>query len=160
MSGKLIICKIKDDYIQYMRNFDSNIYYNKSETRPYIGILLYVNDVKYYAPLSSPKDKHINMRESIKYEKIDEGKLGLLNLSNMIPVPDKVIINFDINKDKNKYLYFSQLRYFKKNYKKIIKKANKLYSLVASGNEKLKKYCCDYVLLEKKLKNSEYNKVL
>jgi protein AbiQ len=152
MKDKLILCKIKDDYIQYMYNFDSNIYYNKKESRPYLGVLLYVNNIKYYAPLSSPKKKHVKMKESIKYEKIDKGKLGLLNLSNMIPVPDTAILDFDVNKDKNKYLYFSQLRYFKKNYTKIMKKAKKLYSLVVFGNEKLKSHCCNYILLEEKSK--------
>ncbi|HML05079.1 MAG TPA: type III toxin-antitoxin system ToxN/AbiQ family toxin [Methanobacterium sp.] len=151
MKNKPIICKIKDDYINYMYSFDSNVYYNKNEQRPYLGILLCVNDFNYYAPLSSPKEKHEKMKESIKYEKVCDGRLGLVNLSNMLPVLDSVIIKFDINQSENKNLYLSQLRYFKKNYTKIQKKANKLYSLVTSGNKGLMVNCCNYLLLEKKL---------
>jgi protein AbiQ len=104
---KLTICKIKEDYIEYMNKFDSKVYYNKGEGRPYIGILFEINNFKYYAPLSSPKEKHQNMPENIKYVKIQNGEFGLLNLSNMIPVLDDVIINFDIRTSTNKNIYFS-----------------------------------------------------
>lgn len=153
---KLTICYIKDEYIEYLQKFDDKVYYNKNSTRPYLGIILEINDFKYYAPLSSPKLKHQGLRESIKYEKINDGKYGLLNISNMIPVQDKLIMAFDINQIKDykyKNILISQLRYLKANKNKIFKKALKLYKLITSGNEKLKKSCCDYSILESKIQN-------
>lgn len=49
---------------------------NKNETRPYIGVLLEINNkIKYFAPLSSPKIKHRNMKTQIDFIKIDGGKI-------------------------------------------------------------------------------------
>jgi len=32
--------------------------YDIKEKRPFIGIILKINDINYFAPLSSPKEKH------------------------------------------------------------------------------------------------------
>lgn len=42
---------IKDDYIRYLRQYDFKVADNKNESRPYVGIVLEINDTKYYAPL-------------------------------------------------------------------------------------------------------------
>ena len=55
---------IKDDYIHYLRQFDSKVAENKGESRPYVGIMLEVNGTKYYAPFSSPKPKHQHMKNT------------------------------------------------------------------------------------------------
>lgn len=46
---------IKDIFIAYLRQFDSKVAENKNESRPYVGIVLQIEDIKYYAPFSSPK---------------------------------------------------------------------------------------------------------
>ena len=40
---------------------------DSKQTRPFIGILLTVNENAYYAPLSSPKPKHLKMKNQIDF---------------------------------------------------------------------------------------------
>ena len=54
-----------------------------AELRPFVGVLLEINKCKYFAPLSSPKPKHIKMKNQVDFYKIDSGKLGAINLNNM-----------------------------------------------------------------------------
>jgi hypothetical protein len=56
--------------------------------------------MKYYVPLSSYKpEKHNKMPNKIDFIRIEDEKnqYAVLNLNNMIPVPDEAIIDFDIN---------------------------------------------------------------
>ena len=59
----LEIVKIDPNYCDYLRKFDSKIYYNKyqKENRPFIGVLFKIKNMNYFAPLSSPKAKHLVM---------------------------------------------------------------------------------------------------
>lgn len=50
---------ISESYINYLRQFDKNVAYNKNITRLYIGIFYTYNNYNYFAPLSSPKPKQI-----------------------------------------------------------------------------------------------------
>lgn len=54
---------IKNNYIEYLRQFDIKVAENKKESRPYIGIVLQIESIKYYAPFSSPKPKHKRMKK-------------------------------------------------------------------------------------------------
>ena len=53
--------------------------------RPYIGVLFEIDRKKYLAPLSSPKPKHLTMKNSLDFVKINQGKFGVINLNNMFP---------------------------------------------------------------------------
>lgn len=44
---------IKDEYIYHLKKFDDSVADNKNETRPYIGIVISVEGINYYAPLLS-----------------------------------------------------------------------------------------------------------
>ena len=84
----LKIYYIDESYINYLRQFDKNVAYNKNTTRPYIGIVYTYNNYNYFAPLSSPKPKHININpKAIDIYKIKDGELGVVNINNMIPTP-------------------------------------------------------------------------
>ncbi len=51
----LYFIKIKEDYMEYLKKFDSKIQDNSNlkNNKPYIGILIESNDgQKYFAPLS------------------------------------------------------------------------------------------------------------
>ena len=41
---------IKDDFISFLRQYDSKVSENKNQTRPYVGVVLEINSIKYYAP--------------------------------------------------------------------------------------------------------------
>ena len=167
MKNPFIIVKIDSAYCDYLRNFDNKVPYNSGikELRPFIGILFNINEIRYFAPLSSPKAKHIKLKNTIDLVKIDEGKLGVININNMIPVNEKNYELFDLNisnksveEVKRIRLINQQLRWLNSHKNNIIGKALGLYNKFI--NNKLSKNvvdrCCDFKLLETKC--NEYNK--
>ena len=59
---------------------------NKNQKRSYIGVVYTFNVSNYFAPLAHPRPKHLKMSErAIDVFKIDKGKLGIVNINNMIP---------------------------------------------------------------------------
>lgn len=157
------IYMINDDYINYLRHFDDKVAMNiKSNEgiRKYIGIVFEVGKLKYFAPMSSPKLKHKNIDSSqIDCVKIKNGKLGIVNLNNMIPVQDECLISFDINNEEEKYknLLFNQFKHLNKSYKEIKEKSEKLHSIVNSKkHKKLADRCCNFKLLEQKCIEYKY----
>ncbi len=92
---KLILVRLDSDYCDYLRTFDKKVpyNYNKKKLRPFVGVLFEIDECKYFAPLSNPKNKHRIMKPTLDFLKIDYGKLGAINFNNMLPVTDKNIIN-------------------------------------------------------------------
>lgn len=90
---------VDSKYCDYLRQFDKCVPYtmDKKSTRPFIGVLLVVDNHKYYAPLSSPKPKHIKMKNQIDFIKINNGEWGAINLNNMIPIAEQFVEKIDPN---------------------------------------------------------------
>ena len=161
---KLVI--IDSKYCDYLREFDDRVPYNfsKKENRPFVGILFEIENIKYFAPLSSPKEKHRMMHNMLDFLKIDDGKLGVLNFNNMIPVPDcsYYLINMNdpnkLNDIKYYNLLLDQLSWLNEHYIQVKNKSKRLYKLYTL--RKLSKVifdrCCDFTLLEEKCR--KYNK--
>ncbi len=149
---------IKDEYIKYLKKFDLKICENKKETRPYLGVVLEIDGIKYYAPFSSPKLKHLKMKNSKDFRKIKNGELGVINFNNMIPVLDECLILIDINNikdDKYKRLLQNQYKAINEEENKIKDIAAKLRKMILTDNDKLtsddlriKDRCCNLKLLE------------
>ena len=161
------IVKVDYKYCDYLRKFDSRVSYNagSKELRPFIGILFEVEKCEYFAPLSSPKIKHLNIKNNVDIVKIDNGKLGVVNFNNMIPVSKNNYEFFDLNSEpRNTYelkrinLLNTQLLWLNKNIKNVKGKATKLYEMYKNNNlpNRIKSRCCDFTLLEEKC--NEYNK--
>ena len=163
----LKIVRVDSNYCDYLRRYDNKVSYNKNEKelRPFIGILFKIDIYEYFAPLSSPKPKHKNMKNTLDFFKIKNGELGAVNFNNMIPVNENDYALIDLNKKTNnsgekKYqkLLREQLNWLNKNYNQVKDKSYKLYSLY--NNWKLPKNvierCCNFKLLE--VKCAEYNK--
>lgn len=137
----------------------------QKETRPFVGVIVICDTKKYCVPLSSPKSKHQTMKNDVDFSKIyDKDRLiGVLNFNNMIPVDDQFIIPLNLKNSSSdtpaqrnyKALAAKQIDFCRQNQDAIVKKANKLYSIVTSGsaNGNLKKRCCDFVKLERILAN-------
>ena len=111
MNNNLILVRIDMDYCNYLRLYDRKVSYNydKKELRPFVGVLFEINDCMYFAPLSSPKAKHLKIKSNLDFLKLDKGKLGAINFNNMIPVTEKNIVKLDldkkcINKSEEKYV--------------------------------------------------------
>ena len=124
---------ISDKYINYLHSFDEKVADNKHESRPYIGVVVQIGVVNYYAPFTSPKPKHLKMKNSIDFRKIHGGKYGAINFNNMIPVPNEALILINIEKEPNlKYRRLLQNQYIaiEKDMEAIAKTARKLRTLL------------------------------
>lgn len=173
---------VDKDYVNYLIQFDSKVGYVEYGERMklHIGIILIIEDFNYYVPVSSVKDKHKKMSNSLDFYKLRDRASGyvyaVINLNNMIPVPDTCIIqlkydrienfrSFSDNTEKNEYIYLLQKE------KSLIddvqdilqNKAMKLYKkCVDEPNSILATRCYDFKMLEEKcsLYEGEGNSVL
>ena len=154
MKNNIRIYEIKDTYVKYLSNYQKHIYTPKDGTfkRKYIGVVLEIKGIEYFAPLSSYKEKHKKMKEVVDIIKIKE--YAVINLNNMVPVPDSQIVNIDINKEKDssyKYLLQAESREINRQKNRIRKNAEIVYShKIHNGNATpLSKRTNDFELLEK-----------
>lgn len=169
MNKKFKIVKVDYEYCDYLRQFDNKISYNAGfkELRPYIGVLFIIDNIEYFAPLSSPKPKHKKLKNTLDLIKIDNGEYGVINFNNMIPVNLNNYTEFDLNKktdDKKEMLRINllnnQLRWMTANKKEILTKSKLLYNLYKDNKlpQNVKNRCCNFILLEEKCKY--YNRKL
>ena len=161
MDQDLMPVLIDSKYCDYLRTFDHRVAYNKDrkDLRPFIGILFEVSGKKYFAPLSSPKGKHLKMRNNLDFLRIKGGEYGAINFNNMIPLIEGVFQMIDLNKtglspSEQRYqdLLINQRNWLNARRDQIRSKASNLYD--SYKNNKLPKNirdrCCDFILLEGK----------
>lgn len=159
MSKMLKIYYLDDKYINYLRQFDEKVAYNKNQTRPYVGVVYTFNGFNYFAPLSSPKPKHLLMKEkALDIFKIDHGKLGVVNINNMIPTPSfclTEVLPTITNNNAYKLLIQDQTTYLNNKKNDLLKKVSQFRKLVDNGHlpQNVKNRCCNFALLEIKCKN-------
>lgn len=161
---------VDKEYVKYLRKFDSrveNIDY-KGNLKPYIGIIIKINNFNYYVPISSPKKKHYKMKDSMDLIRIrrDNKILGVLNLNNMIPISnqyiklleyDKIDQYRDFENDVQRRLYIklldTELDIINSKNENIRKCAIKLYQeKINNPTTKVAMRCCDFQNLEEKAK--------
>lgn len=153
------IYEVDNKYIDYLSPFAPHMFFNKkaeqNNERKYIGVILYVNGMKYFAPLSSFKAKHHRMQESVDFIKI--GNMAVVNINNMFPVPDdcfvRVVIS-DVKDWRYQNLLRKEYRILKVVQDKICCNAITVYNhRIKNGDgTKLGKRCNDFKLLEEKSK--------
>lgn len=144
-----------DKYINYLRQFDDRVPYNKNSTRPYIGIVYEYQGINYFAPLSSPKPKHKTISDkAIDIFKIDDGNLGVVNLNNMIPIPNNAITDVlsVVSDEKYKAMIENQLTYINNHKSILLKKVSQLQRRYRNGylTQQIAERCCNFELLEEK----------
>ena len=143
---KLYFITLTSNYLKYLGIYENKV--SLKANRPFIGIVFKVNNKEYFAPLSSPKEKHKRMKTNIDFFKIDKGNLGIINFNNMIPVInndicrnklDLEMLSKSLNTDDIKYfrLLKNQLEYCEKNKNIILAKAEKIYNIFTKNLEKL-----------------------
>lgn len=161
MDKQLILVRLDSKYCDYLRQFDKKVPYNydSKELRPFIGVLFEVNNCMYFAPLSSPKPKHLKMKTKLDFLKLKNGKLGAINFNNMIPVKEDNIIKLDLDKEcltksEERYtkLLKEQIYWLNRNDEKLYGRSKKLYDKYVDGTLDLSiaKRCCNFKLLEEK----------
>ena len=152
---------VDEDYINELRNVDERVLLNKS-TRPYLGVVLSINDLNYFVPLSSPKEnKKLNNQLSIKLFEVNniQNRLGYLLFLNMIPVPDKYLSKIDMQYIKEQDLEYynlltNQLIFIRQENQRIVNKAQKVYkNAVIKKVSFFESMCVDYLALERYVKD-------
>lgn len=161
--------------MSYLHSIDPSVQYiNYGDlVKPYLGILLQINAFKYYVPISSAKQKHSTMKNALDLIKLIDPKnnklLSVINLNNMVPIPDCYIEMLDYNKidlyrkfncptERQSYidLLRKELDIIKSLSSKIEKNALKLYYTKNNFPEySVSRRCCNFTLLEKK--SGEYS---
>ncbi len=157
-------------YIEYLVQFDSRVGYVDygEKLKLHIGVLLTVSGRKYYVPISSPKKKHHYMSNSIDFHKLQDEQTGflyaVLNINNMIPVPDDCITqvkynqisqfrSFESEKEETDYIYLLQKeKALIDTVQELLQaKAQKLYQKCKDKPQSsLAARCCNFTLLETK----------
>ena len=147
-------------YCDYLRESDPCVPYTmeRKSIRPFVGIVFSVHNVHYYAPLTSPKPKHLHMKNQVDFLKINGGEWGAINFNNMIPVHPgsltKVEIKiFETDSPQDiayKNLLSNQLSWCNSHRDTILNQAEKLYRLVVDGRawNTLASRCCNFALDE------------
>ncbi len=146
--------EISPAYIKYLIPHAPHLFQNKQagqhNERKYIGVVLTVNGMDYFAPLSSFKEKHHRMQEGLDFIKIK--RYAVINLNNMFPVPDGEYSYVDISKQRDpkyKALLLAEYRYIKSIQERIRKNAKTVYQLKINGPASpLTKRCNDFSKLE------------
>lgn len=151
------VYKLDTNYSNYLNHFEPKISIadNGKENRPFLGVVLTVHNINFFAPLTSPKAKHITMKNSQDFLKIDDGFLGGINLNNMIPIPKTALREINISQIKDikyKQMLYKQLNWIRDNKERINNRAKNLYYLVVQrkATNDLINRCCDFRLLEEK----------
>lgn len=147
--------EISESYVDFLSPHAPHLFHNskreQANTRKYLGIVLSVNGMDYFAPLSSFKQKHEKMKESMDFLKV--GRYAVINLNNMFPAPEKECHYVDFSAIANKVykdLLMAEYRIIKQMQDKIRKRAGQLYhhKQQNGNNTPLAKRCNDFGSLE------------
>lgn len=161
----LNIYTIPNNYITYLQDYEtenrgltkvSNVNGdNYNYEKLYVGIVLSINNILYFAPLSHPKNHYETNRRFFNRVSIHikdrNDSLGRIMLCYMIPLasmPQPIDIN-SIQDIYYRNLLVKQYFFLQSHTEEIKQKANKLYSQIKQGNHYLSNACCDLNILEK-----------
>ena len=161
---------VDKEYIRYLTQFDSRVGYVEygERLKLHVGILLSIGEFYYYVPISSAKPKHHKMSNSLDFHKLQDESTkylyAVLNINNMIPVPDSCLVqlkydkienfrSFSNEKEKTDYIYLLQKekRLIDNVQETLQNKALKLYrKCIAKPDSSLAARCCNFRMLEEK----------
>ena len=142
--------KVDMKYIRNLHNIDDKVLSVSpqagKDNRVFVGIVIVCGTHKYCIPLSSPKEKHKKMKNSMDFSKIEvNGKLlGVLNFNLMIPIEEEQLQLIDttiFKRDRENIKYYKrlcvqELEWCQTNSEVICNKANVLYK---KYNSKIKR---------------------
>lgn len=181
MKGIVMILKfytIDIDYIKYLYSFDTEVYFNKKrhdyENKPYIGTIIFNDEIPYFVPLTSAKPKHLKLKNTgidylVIYENIDESEIrekdiikrlnnntikkliSIVDLKKAIPVADGCYHEIDIRHHKDRDLLAKEYEFCKRKKNTIF---NKTLSIIRhqKKTKEIKFGYCNFYLLEEKMK--------
>ncbi len=147
---------IDEDYVRYLQSIDSqvpNIHYG-TNNKFVCGIVLKVNDIKFFAPISHTTKKY--QTSLLIYNRTTP--ISSIRFSFMIPAYNEVLteLNFEnISKRDKNYadLIRAEYDYCSNNKDVIYKKAHSVYKIGCNKNHRLNYTCCDFKKLEAEYMN-------
>ncbi len=148
---------VDPDYLAYLYHIDSEVYFSESyrkKTKPFVGILVGIEEFNYFIPLSSAKSKHLKWKNYaadhiIVHELIEKGQatknqlikpynktydlhlLSILDFKKMIPAPEGFfeVIDFDtISNQAYKFLLLKEYVFLEARQEKVLKNAVSFYN--------------------------------
>ena len=164
MQTEFELFKVDMKYIRNLHNKDDKVPSVSpqigKDSRVFVGIVVICEKFKYCIPLSSPKEKHLRMKDSIDFSKIEvDGKLlGVLNFNLMIPIEEAQLQMIDVLPRKRDRSVISnykdkcrkELNWCRDHSEVICNKANVLYKKYTSGDFfRGRERCLDFQKLEK-----------
>lgn len=178
---KLGFYKVDIPYVKYLYDHDSEVFYKDTddyERKPYLGIIVSLNNFKYFIPFTSKKTKHstwpnVSHEHYLVYEIIDKSRLkstdvfkpynslkfirilSVLDIKKMIPVPDGLYQKIDFNKVTDiryKILLQKEYEFCKPKVTDIIQKAENLHTEQLTTGV-VHQYYCNFKILEECCKN-------
>lgn len=124
-------------------------YGDKRKQKFLCGIVLQINDVKYYVPVTSYKNKK---PDNFLILSANGDIVSSLRFNYMFPVPDELLVERRIDAELDsayRSLLAQELSYCRKNHEAILRKAERTYKNVLLGkNPGLVANSCDFLLLE------------
>ena len=110
--------KVDMKYIRNLHNIDDKVLSVSpqagKDNRVFVGIVIICGVHKYCIPLSSPKKKHMKMKNSMDFSKIEVNGnlLGVLNFNLMIPIEEEQLQLVDttvFKRDRENIRYYKRL---------------------------------------------------
>ncbi|MCM1577707.1 MAG: type III toxin-antitoxin system ToxN/AbiQ family toxin [Ruminococcus sp.] len=156
---------INSEYADYLReNFEPRIPHTDygGKYKPFFGELFRVGDLVYVTQVTSPKPRHLKLKNSLDFQKIylDGRLISCVNLNYMFPVPAGELndlrysdigslVRFASEKEKSKYVQLLQLELSEINKLPIEKNARALYKFrYEKPDTKISGRCFDFLFLE------------
>ena len=105
---------INEAYTDYLRNnFEAripNTDYGIDKYKPFFGELFRIGNLVYVTQITSAKQRHYKLKESVDFYKIYSGNklISCVNLNYMFPVPDTELFDMKYS-ELDKYVSFSSL---------------------------------------------------
>ncbi len=150
---KIKFYHVSDKYLSYLSMFDDKVPDASGiefrHQRFFCGIILKVNNVNYFAPISS---KTKAMASNVIILNRHKRPLGSIGLSHMFPVPLSEVKIKDFSKEEKIYrdLLSNELFFCNKNRGLIYGKAAWVYREAHIPGSLMNNVCCDFALLEAK----------
>lgn len=164
--------RVSEEYLKYLRTFEENIMYGKDRYLGYqkfiVGVVLEINSIEYYAPLSSIKTHQLDrnggliktLRQKcfpvrLKERDNSEKIVSILRLDYMFPAPKNELFELcftEVEDRKYKIFLETEYKYIKKHKDEILERAQRLYKKISNPEHFLASQCCNFRKLEKKYK--------
>lgn len=142
---------IDEEYIQFLKKFDRQVPDVKydSNNKFVCGVVLNINGIKYYAPVSRKTDKQQTNMQIFD----NEIPISTIRFSFMLPAFDEVLTYKDFKEIARKDPSYAALLHAEHSYcssheQAIMNKALSVYKIGCNKNHRLNYTCCDFRKLE------------